>query len=293
MVGIVRRPIITVYEGPYREKLSKDEVMVSAISDEGLYGMIFGATGEEEGGFMPVRTFYGYTGYVKPEDMLWVHEREGKAWESSGLMVVAGGCVDVVSVPRVQGVRLETLVCGSIVRVLEWESKTEGWAKVGLVDGREGYVRNQFLVAKEFSQAGAWEPWLPQKVVDEKGFRDEVVSRALTFRGVQYRWGGRSTAGIDCSGLTSACYMLCGILTYRDAAIVEGYPVREIPMNEMRKGDLLYFPGHIALYMGDGAYIHSTGKAGSGGVVINSLNPADEDYRQDLAGSLYAVGSIF
>ena len=38
-------------------------------------------------------------------------------------------------------------------------------------------------------------------------------------------------------------------------------------------GDLLYFPGHIAMYIGDGKYIHSTGKAGSGGVVINSLNP--------------------
>ncbi|MFR2484475.1 MAG: hypothetical protein ACLTAC_14040 [Hungatella sp.] len=47
------------------------------------------------------------------------------------------------------------------------------------------------------------------------------------------------------------------------------------------------------MYMGDGKYIHSTGKAGSGGVVINSLNPEDADFRADLAESLYAVGSIF
>lgn len=293
MVGIVKKPVISVYEGPYTKMLAGDGKFVSAIADEGLYGMIFGAAGEEEGGFLPVKTFYGYPGYVKADDLVWVHEREGKAWEGSGLMVVGGSLVDVVSVPRVQGVRFETLARGSLVRVIAFESETEGWAKVGLIDGRAGYMRNQFLWEKEFSQAGAWETWLPQKVVDEKTFRDEVTARALLYLGVQYRWGGRSTAGIDCSGLTSACYMLGGILTYRDAKIVEGYPVHEIPKEERKPGDLLYFPGHIAMALEDGRYIHSTGKAGSGGVVINSLNPADADYRQDLAESLYAVGSIF
>lgn len=293
MVGIVKKPVISVYEGPYTKMLAGDGKFVSAIADEGLYGMIFGAAGEEEGGFLPVKTFYGYRGYVKADDLVWVHEREGKAWEGSGLMVVGGSLVDVVSVPRVQGVRFETLARGSLVRVIAFESETEGWAKVGLIDGRAGYMRNQFLWEKEFSQAGAWETWLPQKVVDEKTFRDEVTARALLYLGVQYRWGGRSTAGIDCSGLTSACYMLGGILTYRDAKIVEGYPVHEIPKEERKPGDLLYFPGHIAMALEDGRYIHSTGKAGSGGVVINSLNPADADYRQDLAESLYAVGSIF
>lgn len=293
MVGIVKEPVITIYGGPYRETLSKGGQMMSAIVDEGLHGMIFRVTGEEEGGFVPVRTFYGYTGFVKAGDMVWVHEREGKAWEGSDLMVTGGGCVDVLSAPRVQGVRLVSLVRGSIVRVLERESETEGWVKVGLADGRAGYMRSQYLWEKEFSQAGAWEARLPQMRVNEPEFRSAVVERAMTYLGVQYRWGGRSFAGIDCSGLTSACYMLCGIFIYRDARIEEGYPVHEIPAGKMDQGDLLYFPGHIAMYMGDGKYIHSTGKVGSGGVVVNSLNLADADYRADLADSLYAVGSIF
>ncbi|MBS5065236.1 MAG: C40 family peptidase [Hungatella hathewayi] len=293
MVGIVKEPVIAVYEGPYTETLTKDGLMVSAIVDEGLYGMIFGVTGEDEGGFTPVKTFYGYTGYVKTEEMLWIHARDGKAWDDSGLMVAGGRYTDVVSAPRVRGVRLQSLYRGSLVRVIELESEETGWAKVGLVDGSVGYMRNQYLWKKEFSQAGSWEPRLPQKVVEETSFREEVVKRAVSYLGVQYRWGGRSTAGVDCSGLTSACYMLCGILIYRDARMVEGYPVHEIAASEMKPGDLLYFPGHIAMYLGNGSYIHATGKAGSGGVVINSLNPSAADYRADLADSLYAVGSIF
>ena len=48
-----------------------------------------------------------------------------------------------------------------------------------------------------------------------------------------------------------------------------------------------------ALYLGEGRYIHSTGAAVSGGVVINSLESSDPLYREDLVKCLYAVGSIF
>ena len=66
-----------------------------------------------------------------------------------------------------------------------------------------------------------------------------------------------------------------------------------ISFEEKKRGDALYFPGHIALYLGEGRYIHSTGAANSGGVVLNSLDPADPLYREDLVKSLYAVGSLF
>ena len=55
MVGLVRKPVITIYEGPYTEMLAGDGNLVSAIADEGLYGMLFGAAGEEEAGFVPVK----------------------------------------------------------------------------------------------------------------------------------------------------------------------------------------------------------------------------------------------
>ena len=84
-----------------------------------------------------------------------------------------------------------------------------------------------------------------------------------------------------------------GVLLYRDAQIVPGFPVREIPRETMDVADLLFFPGHVALYLGGGRYLHSTARAGSSGVVINSLDPLAPDYRSDLAQPLTAVGSVF
>lgn len=68
--------------------------------------------------------------------------------------------------------------------------------------------------------------------------------------------------GIDCSGLVSMAYLLCGISIYRDARIVEGFPIREIDRGDMKPGDLLFFPGHVAMYLGDGRDATPPGRRG-------------------------------
>ena len=189
---------------------------------------------------------------------------------------------------------------------------------MALLDGRTGYVRDvalepvRFEMTAVFSQreglafddalaearnitAGELVPQALQAWYDgsEEAFRDAVCAQAKKYQGTEYRWGGKSGRGIDCSGLVSSAYMQCGVLIYRDARIVEGWPMHQIPFADKKRGDALYFPGHIALYLGEGRYIHSTGASASGGVVINSLDPADPLYREDLVKSLYAVGSVF
>lgn len=294
--GIVNTAVAPIYEGPYRTKAAGEPPgrMVSAIADEGLYGTAVAVTGSWQQGYLPVRTFYGYEGYMDPADLILTEESQLGAWEASNLMAINGIVTDILSLPRVQGERLLSLYRGSLVSVEALESEENGWARVCLPDGRTGYMRNQFLMSKQFSQVGVFDHTLPQVVVlSETAFRQAVVDTARTYLGTQYRWGGRSSAGIDCSGLTSVSYMLNGILIYRDAKIMEGYPVHEICRDRMKKGDLLYFPGHIAMYLGDDKYIHATGRVGSGGVVINSLNSGDEDYRDDLVKGMCAVGSVF
>ena len=89
------------------------------------------------------------------------------------------------------------------------------------------------------------------------------------------------------------CYLMNGILIYRDAEWNENYPVHKISIDKMQPGDLLYFPKHIAIYLGDGMYIHATGNERSFGCVINSLLKEDFNYRKDLAESILAVGSVW
>ena len=62
--------------------------------------------------------------------------------------------------------------------------------------------------------------------------------------------------------------------------------------NILKSGDTLYFPGHVAMYLEDGLYIHSTGKAGDMGVVINSLRPGHPLFREDLLEKLYAAAGL-
>ena len=322
------RPVVTIYDLPETTKES-DAGVVSTIGDEGLYGQVCQVRTEPggvtaDGITLPeimaeVVTFYGYHGYVFASELYFYGEKELRGYLSAEL-VLAGRATDVLTLPKVQGVRLAELERGAVLRRLpdpEAEAHT-GWAKVGLVDGRSGYVRDVALEPVRFSMTAVFtqeagrtfdealakaEGCKPEELVpraidrwfggSEEAFRNALAEQAKKYLGTEYRWGGKSGRGIDCSGLVSSAYMQCGVLIYRDARLVEGWPMHKIPLEQAKRGDALYFPGHIALYLGEGRYIHSTGAARSGGVVLNSLDPADPLYREDLVKSLYAVGSLF
>ena len=131
--------------------------------------------------------------------------------------------------------------------------------------------------------------WVAQDAL----LRAAIAQAAKRYLGTPYRWGGKTPAGIDCSGLCSMAYLLCGISIWRDSELKEGYPIHPAHVSDMRVGDLVYFPGHVALYLGNGEYIHSTARAGDNGVVINSFYPDSPLYRPDLPKQITAVGSYF
>ena len=317
-------PVGTIYDLPQTIK-EGEAGLVSTIGDEGLYGQacqVRTAPGgvTAAGVLLPpdvaeVVSFYGYRGYVNQRELQFVREEE--LWEYLGAdLVLVGRATDVLSLPKVQGVRMLELERGGVLRrqheTAEEAEAHKGWAKVLLTDGRTGYVRDvalepvRYEMTAVFSQreglafndalAEALTTTAERLVPDagsEDAFRAAVCAQAKKYRGTEYRWGGKSGRGIDCSGLVSSAYMQCGVLIYRDAKIVEGWPMHEVAFEDKKPGDALFFPGHVALYLGEGRYIHSTGAAVSGGVVINSLEPEDPLYRDDLVKSLYAVGSVF
>jgi len=108
---------------------------------------------------------------------------------------------------------------------------------------------------------------------------DSVVAVAREYSGTTYRWGGTTTDGIDCSGLVWQAYRRHGLELPRDADQQRalGDPVDR---GSLSPGDLLFFPGHVAVAAGGSRFVHAYGSASE--VTENSLDPADDGYVADL-----------
>lgn len=83
----------------------------------------------------------------------------------------------------------------------------------------------------------------------------DPVPVAESLLGTPYLWGGNSRNGIDCSGLVQAALTACGIACPGDSDLQRAaFPVAD----GIRRGDLLFWPGHVAMAMGSDRMIHAT-----------------------------------
>ena len=91
--------------------------------------------------------------------------------------------------------------------------------------------------------------------------RKAIVKYALSFVGeLQYVYGGDSLrTGTDCSGFTKLIYAKFGISLPR-ASRAQQYSGRAVSSSNMRPGDILYYGGHVAIYIGDGKIVHAANR---------------------------------
>lgn len=92
---------------------------------------------------------------------------------------------------------------------------------------------------------------------DASGVAAAICAAAQSQLGVPYVWGGESPGrGLDCSGLTQYCYACAGI-SIPHYSYSQASTLNNIPLSQAQPGDILYCGYHVAIYMGDGQYIHA------------------------------------
>ena len=87
---------------------------------------------------------------------------------------------------------------------------------------------------------------------------DDYVSVAEKFIEAPYLWGGRSGFGLDCSALVQLSLMMTGTSAPRDSDMQAtiGFPITR---EELRRGDLVFWKGHVGIMENAQTLLHANG----------------------------------
>lgn len=84
----------------------------------------------------------------------------------------------------------------------------------------------------------------------------DYVAVAQRFLGAPYQWGGRESLGLDCSALIQQSLAACNRACPRDTDLQRGF-FPEIQASERRRGDLVFWKGHVAILLDPDTILHA------------------------------------
>lgn len=109
-------------------------------------------------------------------------------------------------------------------------------------------------------------------------FETDPVAVAERFVGAPYLWGGRTSLGLDCSALVQTALGACGVKAPRDSDMQEADLGRPVALDEARRGDLVFWKGHVAIVRDEATIIHANAFAMA--VAIEPFGAAIERIRK-------------
>jgi len=128
-----------------------------------------------------------------------------------------------------------------------------------------------------FAVTGSGGYLTPQHLAPVTQVDADFVAVAERFVGVPYLWGGKTSLGLDCSGLVQLALTACGIACPRDSDMQEAAVGAPSRLADLQRGDLLFWKGHVAIARDRTSIVHAN--AFHMAVAIEPLTQAVERIR--------------
>jgi cell wall-associated NlpC family hydrolase len=239
--------------------------------------------------------------YVVGEDRYhgWADERHVAPHKppNGTLFEVADLFAEVLAEPQEDAEILSKLVLSTRVFTLA-DTKQNEFVPIELPGGATGWLRSKSLaLPSPVMAAKEWQKSDTSRRRDTiKQLGNAAANTATRLVGVPYLWGGCSPFGIDCSALVQLAYKINGLqllrdsdIQYKDRRFTEVEPGKSFDEANFQRGDIVVFSkdenySHIGIALGDGRFIHASGRQRSFGVYIEPC--AEVFYRERYAGAI-------
>ena len=102
--------------------------------------------------------------------------------------------------------------------------------------------------------------WIKKDDVEPLSYKEkDPFKKIISFKNIKYKWGGKSFKGIDCSALIQVFLNFNNKFCPRDAKDQVKYFKKNIKLNNIKKNDIIYWKGHVAVALSNKRLIHAYG----------------------------------